>query len=220
MFRSPGSRLRSTLGGLTVSVALVTVSFVARAATPASSPATALRQADAFVGENASFAIQGNVVTMFSGPNGRLDAVEIRCEGDKCMRSQAKLRPEDAKLPLICDQLDQIDVGSLHPKIRAVLPKGSKLKDVLMQVDGTTIAIYTIFPNPNRTDVRVALLKDNPSKRLPSAELVQTYIANYSDAAFYCGATFGDKDHVFVLVNEPAGSSDSIGLAIYYLVRK
>ncbi|MGO8757853.1 MAG: hypothetical protein ACLQG3_06985 [Terracidiphilus sp.] len=110
-----------------------------------------------------------------------------------------------------CDRLDQVSL-SYEKGIVAVLPEGAKVKSTEDLIDGRTFVVYTV-PGREHYAIMVALLRADRAQIY--ALLESDEVTTFGD---YCGKQAMAQGIRAILVDEPAGSSDSS--TVYFFALK
>ncbi|MGB0065655.1 MAG: hypothetical protein WBP85_14530 [Terracidiphilus sp.] len=173
--------------------------------------------------ENGDFSILDNLITAYSdrdisveyGTGDKRDfltteggAVSFRVKGE-IMQSAAENAPEGAAESFaFCDADDQVSIP-VEGAIRAMLPKGAKVKETEDLDDGRLLIAYST-PGIEHYKLFLALLKGKPGTRY--RVVGSGFVSEYG---FYCGQLAITKNIRAVLVNEPSGSSDSSSVYLF-----
>ncbi len=180
--------------------------------------------------ENGEFAATNTVVSVFSSgsiglkenENGKWDygqkqgnIVSVTLEGQG-WRSESKPLDEAAQFPpALCDELNQIDLGEARPNLRLALPFGAKIKAINDLTADLSVLIYSHTATQARYVVRAALVRKTGRDRY---SVVHDRLV--SEAGSFCGLQqIGRNGDFFVEVDEPAASSDYLGLYFYSIAR-
>jgi hypothetical protein len=177
----------------------------------ASAEGLALRSAFTLRGEHGVVAFQDDLVTMFPGGNAPPASVRIPLVGSK--KPLRDLALKLAHQPGLCDPGDQVSLSSLRA---AWLPEKAKVKRVLERRD-VALAVYSLPGPDGRYELWLALFQ--PLDRQHQAFRLVTTLRLDEGDEYFCGAFFLGHDHVLVLSEEAAGSSDFLLARGFEVVR-
>ena len=189
-----------------------------------------LRRVVGLSAEYGKVAFQGDTLSMFSngdivirgrsgdqwtmGENKNWHAVSLRIRGLEWERTDKDLDTSIASRPGLCDPFDQIDLPPAQGKLRSALPKGSKVK-LVQEFRDYSLVVFSTSTGAQFYEVRIALLYP---KSIDDYQLIRSDIA--TEDGIFCGMQAMDRDHSIVLTDEPAGSSDSLGVYVYAVVHE
>ena len=186
-----------------------------------------LRRVVGLAGENGIVAFRGDTISIFSDKNIHLQnvngdgwkmqekisgAVSLQIKTLQWKRVEQNLDVSAAYGPALCDPLNQVDIASTLGRLPLALPKGAKVK-AIRKFGGLAIAVYSISGSTVTYDVRLALLQLTTSG---DYLLIKSDIA--TEAGTYCGMQETDSHHIFLLADEPSGSSDFLAVYVYAVV--
>jgi hypothetical protein len=174
--------------------------------------------------EDGDVALQGDTISVFSkgdivirdqtGNNWVTqekisDGVSVRIKGSEWERAAKNLDLSIAHRPGLCDPFDQIDLPPKQGKLRSALPTGAKVK-LVQEFQDYSFVVFSTSTGQQFYQVRVALLQPAPDH---GYRLIKTDTA--TETGIFCGMQGVDHDHGVVFTDEPAGSSDFLGVYVY-----
>jgi hypothetical protein len=141
--------------------------------------------------------------------------VSLRVRGETLQRTQTKIPLALAHDFQFCDAFDQIDISrSVDKGILSILPKDAKIKSAETLGNRLTFVVYATSNSPVAYPIRVAMFEGDATHGFA---VVGT--DSVSSDGNYCGVQTIGRNYRAILVNEPAGSSDSSAVYLYLLKR-
>lgn len=206
---------------------LMSALFTAMAGRSQAPKSNDLMKLGGIAAENGEIAILNTLVTAYSsrnirasagklvtfnivGNDGRPVSYEIKTTG--MQRVKDTVPAAVAHEFQLCDSLDQISMP-IENGIRALLPKGAKIKSTEKLLDGRILLAYS---EPSDEHYRLVLSLVDGTADIGHTTVGEEIISGYGD---YCGMQSITKDIRAVLVNEPSGSSD-FSAAYFFALRK
>lgn len=185
-----------------------------------------LRLVAGITGENGLVALQDGRISMFSSKNigiihannrkvifinNEAGVVSLGFKNSSWEQTKAHLDLSAASAPAMCDRLNQINIASIEKKVANALPKGAKIK-IIKSVGEFVCAIYSISNNTVRYDIQIALLEHG---KLGGFNLIKS--DKVTEYGAFCGLRDAGDNNLFLIVDEPAGSSDYLAVYVYSL---
>lgn len=179
-------------------------------------------------GENGVVALKDNAISMYSqnslaiisGVDKKVRHIETKggvvslvLNGSRWEQSQEHLGTSAAFTPALCDRLNQINLASIHSQVSKALPSGARIKAVY-ENGGMAVAVYSTSASAVRYKIYIGLLKrgENRTYSLINSEMV-------SAAGNLCGVQEAGSNQYFLLVDEPAASSDYLTAYVCSVVK-
>lgn len=179
-------------------------------------------------GENGIVALQDGTVSMFSDKNiGIVSAndrkikfvdnttgvVSLGFNDSHWEQAKTHLNLAAASEPGMCDRLNQINLASVNKAISTALPKGARIKAV-KKWDKFVYVIYSISNIPIKYDIQIALMKLTKEGRFTviNSDTVTKFGA-------FCGVRDAGSNNLFLLVDQPTGSSDYLAVYVYAIAK-
>lgn len=185
-----------------------------------------LRLIVGITGEDGVVALQDGKISMFSSKNIGIIGADSRKvkflenaegvvslgfkdSGWKQMDSHLELSAASA--PMLCDRLNQINICSIEKMVSKVLPKGSRIKAV-KSTGGYFYVVYSASKNTVKYDIHIAMLgpRSGGGFKLIKNDLV-------TEAGAFCGMRDAGDNLLYLIVDEPSGSSDRLAVYVYSL---
>jgi hypothetical protein len=203
---------------------IIVAAGLSRAQVPA--PNSLVRVGD-ISAENGVFAMQDGLITAYtdqtisveSGPNSKrqfLDhhgSASFEVKGESMRRVQNNIPLSFAHEFQLCDSVNQIS-RVVDKEILLVLAKDAKIKSTEDLSDDRILVVYTVPDNSDEAydgyKIMVSLLKANPTQKysIVGSDTVTKY-------GSLCGTQALTQNLRAILVDEPAGSSDSSVVYVY-----
>lgn len=179
-------------------------------------------------GEDGVVALKEGTVSMYSQKNigiipkgerrarlveSKIGVASLALAGSRWEQVQAHLSLSTAFAPGLCDRLNQINLSSTQRQISKALPTGARVKAVREEADMAVI-IFSTSSLPVKYKIHIGLLQrlKNGTYSLINEEVV-------SEAGSFCGIQDAGNSNYYVLVDEPAGSSDYLTVYVYSLTK-
>ncbi len=180
--------------------------------------------------ENGSVAIDHNTLSVFASGNLRTQdpatgkwtfqwkkpqTITIKVDGTRWQELPGPLPGAGGAEFALCDPLNQIDQSPGYPRLRSALRSGAKIKSLVLINAELTLVVYSITNDSVRYDVRVALIREDLKG---GYSLIDDDLA--TDVGNFCGVRQSGSGVLYVLADEPAGSSDSSAVYVYALAAR